>query len=71
MKKMVLFTYRPEIGKIYYDDLSLLFGGYMEIRTCFLNEEEPSAEYLSHADIILVSNSEIINKIHYLIGERI
>jgi len=53
MKKMVLFTYRPEIGKIYYDDLSLLFGGYMEIRTCFLNEEEPSAEYLSHADIIL------------------
>lgn len=70
MKKMVLFTYRPEIGKIYYDDLSLLFGGYMEIRTCFLNEEEPSAEYLSHADIILVSNSEIINKIHYLIGEQ-
>ena len=39
------------------------FGRYMEIRTCFLNEEEPSAEYLSHADIILVSNSEIINKI--------
>ena len=70
MKKMVLFTYRPEIGKIYYDDFSLLFGGYMEIRTCFLNEEEPSAEYLSHADIILVSNSEIINKIHYLIGEQ-
>ena len=30
MKKMVLFTYRPEIGKIYYDDLSLLFGGYMD-----------------------------------------
>lgn len=26
MKKMVLFTYRPEIGKIYYDDLSLLLG---------------------------------------------
>ena len=52
MKKMVLFTYRPEIGKIYYDDLNLLFGRYMEIRTCFLNEEEPSAEYLSHADII-------------------
>ena len=29
MKKMVLFTYRPEIGKIYYDDINLLFGRYI------------------------------------------
>lgn len=70
MKKMVLFTYRPEIGKIYYDDLCTLFGEYMEIHTCSLNKEEPSREQLAHADIVLVSNAEIINKIHYLIKEQ-
>lgn len=71
MKKAVLFTYREEIGKIYYDDLARLFGDYMDLRYYSLNKkEEPSKDQITHADLILVSNAEIINKIHYLIDER-
>lgn len=71
MKKLVLFTYRPEIGMIYYEDLYILFGKYFEIYHYALNQgESPTREQLGHADIILVSNEEIINQIHHLIDKK-
>lgn len=71
MKKLALFTNRPEISNIYFEDLRLLFDGYLELHHYALNQGEiPSKSQLEHADILLISNEEIINKVHHLIGKK-
>ena len=71
MKRLVLFTYRPEIGKIYYEDLSALFEGRLNVEHYALDIGEiPTNVCLDNTDIVLVSNEAIINQVYPLINKR-
>lgn len=71
MKRLVLFTYRPEIGNIYYEDLSALFEGRLNVEHYALDIGEfPTDVCLDNTDIVLVSNEAIINQVYPLINKR-
>lgn len=72
-KKMVIFTYREEIARSYYEDLYQIFNEYFDIYTYSLygpNKNNSSDYILNNADIAIVTIAEIVNDVYRLIGEK-